>query len=146
LITIYTIGYQGCEPEQFLDKLTRSGVKLLVDVRDLPASRKKGFSKKSLAELLERHGISYRHVRELGSPSELRHQFVRDGDWDHFARNYRTRIEKRRPFIDELSEAARASHLCLMCYEADARTCHRSLVADELAERLQCPVRVINIP
>ncbi len=146
MITIYTIGYQGYEPEQFLDKLTRNGVKLLIDVRDLPASRKKGFSKKALSEQLTRHGIAYRHIRELGSPSELRHKFVRDGDWEYFALNYRTGRDKRRPLIEELVESARASNLCLMCYEADARTCHRSLVADELVEHLHSPVRVINIP
>ncbi len=37
-----------------------------------------------------------------------------------------------------LSELATTTRVCLLCFEADPRHCHRLLVADALAARLPC--------
>jgi uncharacterized protein (DUF488 family) len=65
--TLYTIGYEETSAESFLKKLESAGVKMVLDVRELPQSRVPGFSKNKLAEKLHRHGIEYLHIRELGS-------------------------------------------------------------------------------
>jgi hypothetical protein len=40
----------------------------LIDVRDVPLSRKPGFSKSALQANLEAHGIAYVHLKGLGDP------------------------------------------------------------------------------
>lgn len=39
----YTIGYEGSRVEDFLRVLKQAGIETLIDVRDLPLSRKRGF-------------------------------------------------------------------------------------------------------
>lgn len=57
--TVYTIGYEGTDIERFVKTLTAVGVEAVADVRAVPLSRKKGFSKNSLREHLESAGIKY---------------------------------------------------------------------------------------
>ena len=51
---LYTIGYEGRKIDEFVVNLKSSHVKMLIDVRELPLSRKKGFSKNKLKEKLEK--------------------------------------------------------------------------------------------
>jgi len=44
-MTIYTIGYEGIDIEQFFTLLSEHNIETVVDVRELPLSRKPGFSK-----------------------------------------------------------------------------------------------------
>jgi len=62
---LFTIGYEQTPPKSVLDELERAGVKLLVDVRAIAASRRPGFSKNQLAAGLDERGISYLHLRGL---------------------------------------------------------------------------------
>ncbi len=71
---IYTIGYEGKTVSNFIDILQKHGIKLLVDVRELPLSRKNGFSKTKLKEALNKVGIEYVSFKELGAPKDLRHE------------------------------------------------------------------------
>ena len=66
---LFTIGYEQTPPKAVLDELENAGVKLLVDVRAVAASRRPGFSKNQLAAGLDERGISYLHLRALGTPS-----------------------------------------------------------------------------
>ena len=43
-----TIGYGGFNIDEFVEKMLRSGVQHLVDVRELPISKKREFSKNNL--------------------------------------------------------------------------------------------------
>jgi uncharacterized protein (DUF488 family) len=70
-VNIYTIGYEGLGPEDFLRQLRRANVSMVVDVRDVPLSRKRGFSKTALADALQAAGLEYTHVRSLGFPHAL---------------------------------------------------------------------------
>ena len=56
-MALFTFGYEGLSIEDFVARLTLSGVREVFDVRELPLSRKRGFSKKSLAAALEAAGI-----------------------------------------------------------------------------------------
>ena len=64
---LFTIGYIGLTLEEFIDGLTSRGIECLIDTREIPISRKKGFSKSSLELELGRAGIVYRHFRLLDS-------------------------------------------------------------------------------
>src|ERR1700758_4121973 len=70
---LYTTGYeQHPTPTALVSILTDAGVARLVDVRDLPLSRRRGFSKTKLAQTLDAAGIRYEHERALGNPKPLR--------------------------------------------------------------------------
>jgi Protein of unknown function, DUF488 len=49
MTTLYTIGYEGTDIDRFVATLKAVGVQLLADVRALPLSRKRGFSKNGAA-------------------------------------------------------------------------------------------------
>ncbi len=66
--TLYTIGYEGRAVEDFIEDLRFADVEVLVDVRELPHSRRPGFSKSKLSEHVSRAGLEYLHLRSLGSP------------------------------------------------------------------------------
>ena len=56
-MTLMTFGYEGLDIESFLAVLKKNGITLLVDVRELPLSRKKGFSKTALSAAAEKQGL-----------------------------------------------------------------------------------------
>jgi len=56
---LFTVGYEGLTLEAFIQRLQSSSIQTLVDVRELPLSRKRGFSKRALAESLASHGIMH---------------------------------------------------------------------------------------
>lgn len=62
---LYTIGYEGATLEDFLSTLRRTGITLLLDIREIPLSRRKGFSKPTLKQAVEVLTIEYRHENVL---------------------------------------------------------------------------------
>ena len=64
--TLFTFGYEGLPIEAFIQRLRDARVELIVDVRELPLSRKKGFSKTALREHLAAAGIGYTHIPAQG--------------------------------------------------------------------------------
>src|ERR1035437_2802635 len=81
--TIATIGYEGSTIDDFVVALLHVSIDVLIDVRDLPLSRKKGFSKNQLAGALAAAGIEYVHLRGLGDPRAGR-QAARAGNYREF--------------------------------------------------------------
>ena len=71
---IFTIGYEGRGVEEFISQLKHFHITRLIDVREIPLSRKKGFSKSALKERLEAEKIEYLHFKSLGSPSSIRNK------------------------------------------------------------------------
>ena len=135
-MNLFTIGYEGRTADDLPASVVASGVTTVVDVRDLPLSRKRGFSKTALALLLAGSGVDYVHERGLGNPKPLRDHVKAGGDWGWFARRFRERLGGAGDALDQvLGIMQRGEVVCLLCYEADASRCHRSLVADALAER-----------
>ena len=49
---LVTIGYEGRQLDEFVAALLDRGVEIVFDVRENPASRKPGFSKRRLGEAL----------------------------------------------------------------------------------------------
>jgi uncharacterized protein (DUF488 family) len=134
---LFTIGYQQTPPKAVLDELENAGVKLLVDVRAVAASRRPGFSKKQLSAGLNERGIGYLHFRDLGTPTEGR-LAARAGDQKAltaiYARHLKTPQAKQ-----EMAELAglvdKAGPVCILCYERDHRECHRRFIAETIEER-----------
>jgi uncharacterized protein (DUF488 family) len=132
---IYTIGYEGASVTAFLQALRGAGVRLLLDIRAAPVSRKKGFSKNQLAAHLAAAGIGYRHLRGLGTPKRGR-EAARSGKLDEFERIFRAHLEEPEALLDlGAAEAlAQAEPICLLCLERDPHRCHRLIVAERMAQ------------
>jgi len=132
---LFTIGYESATLEDFLATLKNAGVSLLLDVREFPGSRKRGFSKNALASSLAANGIQYLHLRGLGDP-KLGRDAARAGDFELFRRIFLQHMTTEKAQSD-LQRAAdllkKKRRICLMCYERDPATCHRSMVADMLS-------------
>jgi uncharacterized protein (DUF488 family) len=134
---LFTIGYIGFSLEAFIETLVRHSIECLIDVREIPISRKKGFSKSKLEAALANDGIEYRHFRSLGSPKALRHEVRESRDYDRFfsgvAAHLRTDSAQRD--VSEVVFTSRRYRACLMCCCADWQYCHRKCVSDAIAER-----------
>ncbi len=131
---LYTIGYEGADLDDFIAVLKKAGTDVLLDVRELPMSRRKGFSKNALKAALAEAGIDYRHEKQLGSPKDVRHRLREDWDYKRFFRDFNKHLKKQTGLLDLLSEELTGS-VALMCYEKDHTTCHRETVVNRLADK-----------
>ena len=134
---IFTIGYEGADPDRFVAALKGAGVEAVADVRAVALSRKRGFSKSALRDALAGQGIGYRHFIALGTPKEGR-QAARAGDADLMRRIYCDDVlatEPAQEALRDLEALARAEPVCLLCFERDPAHCHRRILAQRLAER-----------
>ncbi len=140
--SLTTIGYQLASVPVFLQTLHDAGVELLIDVRAVASSRRPGFAKTALAANLETVGIDYLHLRSLGTPADGRaaarsgrHELMREIYAEHL-----TTFDVQEGLWRLGEIVASGRKVALMCFEADHRECHRTLVADALGERLPLAV------
>jgi uncharacterized protein (DUF488 family) len=131
----FTIGYEQSEPGLFLKLLREREVEVVVDVRAVPLSRKRGFSKKQLGAALEAAGIEYHHVVALGAPKRLRDGLRAGGSWWEYVKGYTACLKKVLSEVDDLVTLAATRRICLLCFERNAAECHRSLIAHEMERR-----------
>lgn len=146
MATLATIGYEGATVATFLDALRAAGIGLLVDVRALASSRRPGFAKTRLAANLAEAGVDYLHLRGLGTPAEGR-AAARAGRHDEMRRVFAEQLATpaAQAELDVLAELVRGERrVCILCFEADPRHCHRSLVASALAERMPLVVEHLH--
>src|SRR5918994_4374611 len=143
--TIWTIGYERASSDALLAALKEAGVQVLMDVRDLPLSRRAGFSKSTLRAALETTGIEYVHLKGLGTPKEGR-LAARCGDMPLFWSIVEERMGTPEAEFDLLraAEIAGEKRSALLCFEADPHVCHRQRVADALAERFDFRIEHIH--
>ena len=143
---LFTVGYEGAKLSDFVDTLKTCKVELLVDIRDYPGSRRKGFSKNVLRDHLSEAEIEYEHLGELGDPKEGR-EAARSGRYDEFRRIFEAHMESKeaRLGMDRLAELASDHVVCLLCYERNPKVCHRQIVADRLKNRLNIEVKHIGV-
>lgn len=124
---VWTIGYAGRAIDDFVRVLKRARVQLVVDVRELPLSRKKGFSKTALRGALESAGIDYRHVRAAGNPYR-----AHKGNIERGLALYAGHLDRTPNALDEVVELVTSKRCALLCFEAEACECHRSVIAERL--------------
>jgi uncharacterized protein (DUF488 family) len=134
--TLATIGYESKTLDELLDQLAGAGVELVIDVRAVAASRRPGFSKTALAGALKEHGIDYLHLRPLGTPKEGR-EAARSGRTGEMRRIFDRHLEttEAQLALEQAFAEAEARPSALLCYEREARDCHRSILAERLAPR-----------
>ena len=136
---IWTIGHSTRGIDEFISLLKENQIKLLVDVRAFPSSKRyPQFNKDALAELLTTYGIRYEHFAELGGKRkptpDSRNTAWRNASFRGYADYMET--EQFQKGIERLLDVASgAGPTAIMCAEAVWWRCHRSLVADYLEAR-----------
>lgn len=137
--SLATIGYERHrEPESLIAALRSAGVQLLVDVRDLPLSRRRGFSKRALAEALQQAGIRYEHVRALGNPKPYR-DLYKQGLVAEGRALYTEHVRQRSTdAVDALADqVGSGERTCVLCVEHDHEVCHRAVLVDLMQQRVR---------
>jgi uncharacterized protein (DUF488 family) len=142
---LYTVHYEGMDTTTFLATLNMHGVRCLVDVRELPLSRKRGFSKTPLRFLLSEAGIAYQHVPALGCPKPIRDRYRADSNWARYTKDFMAHLRGQGASIQELVSQSRTTTAALMCFEADYLLCHRTYVARAVAAAGGPPVWHLGI-
>tara|TARA_R110000751_G_scaffold137648_3_gene241101 strand:+ start:11963 stop:12445 length:483 start_codon:yes stop_codon:yes gene_type:complete len=143
-MTIFTIGYEGMNIDNFLTMLQRQGVSTVVDIRQLPLSRKPGFSKKALQSALSNSGLAYVHLAALGCPKPVRDKYRADKSWKNYTEGFLNHLETQQDAIEELAALANTEKCALLCFEADHNFCHRSMVAHAVRDCSGTEVRHIT--
>lgn len=135
---IYTAGHSTRTAAELLALLGEAGVRVLVDVRRFPGSRRHPqFSRDALAQALAEAGIEYVHEPGLGG-----RRAPRPGS-PHVA----WRVEAFRGYADHMETPEFAQALerlmqrglkdttAILCAEALPWRCHRRLISDALVAR-----------
>lgn len=150
-----TIGVYGFDGESFLQRLRRAEVRLLIDVRQRRGVRGPEYAwanSRRLQAALARARIAYEHRPELAPTTELRQlQYAEDDRRGvgkrsrrelavEYTRRYTTEILDRvdlAPIVSALSIRGTAA---LFCVERDPKACHRSLIAQRLADQYRVTI------
>ncbi len=131
---VFTIGYESAPQAGVIAALKAAGVKVVLDVRAVAASRRAGFSKTLLASSLAAEGIDYVHLRALGTPKAGR-EAARAGRTGEMHAIYEAHLAEPAAIValQDAAQLAAARPAALLCYEADAAHCHRRILTDRLA-------------
>lgn len=136
-----TIGYESATQPVVIDRLKAAGVELVIDVRAVAASRRAGFSKTLLSASLNAAGIDYLHLRQLGTPKPGRIA-ARKGRIAEMTAIFEDHMAEPAAQLElaRATELAREKKVALLCYEAEARGCHRTIVARSICDALGCEI------
>lgn len=141
-----SVGYENYrDVDVFARVLADSGVERLIDVRELPISRKRGFAKTALSEALASAGVEYVHLRALGNPKEFR-DLYKSGKVSAGKSGYqRFLFSERSEELADLDRILREKRSALMCVEDDPKVCHRQVILDALRDKLKDDLEVAHI-
>jgi len=144
---VFTIGYEGESIDSFLYKLISNNIMAVVDVRNNPQSMKYGFSKKSFSNYVEKAGLKYFHIPELGIPSEMRkglgQTLTHKKLFDKYKLNLLPKQEDAKIYL--LSLIAKYPRIALVCFENDYRCCHRNALVEYLIKEDNLSKSVIHL-
>jgi uncharacterized protein (DUF488 family) len=132
---VYTMGYEERSVDGFFDRLLRVGIKVILDVRANPVSRKYGFAKKSLGAISGKLGLTYEHWPQLGIPSEKRQGVETPSEFKQLFGYYdRVILPKVNADVRRMADQMQQTPSVLVCMERQAHDCHRSHLAKVLSE------------
>lgn len=144
---LYTIGYQGISLEEYLNRLIKNDVKVLVDVRNNPLSMKFGFSKAQLKTFCNTLNIEYIHIPEVGIQSEQRQELKTQRDYDKLfdmykKQNLKKTATQQQQILNLLKDKKR---IALTCFEANICQCHRKHLAEAILTLPEWDYQLIHI-
>ena len=133
--TVYTIGHSTHTLEEFLEMLQSFKIKMVVDIRSFPGSRKfPQFNNENLKVSLPANDIGYIHLKELGGRRKVNKESLNTRWRNYSFRAYADYMETDsfERGMRQLEEIALQSPTAYMCSEAVWWRCHRSMVSDVL--------------
>ena len=148
--TIATIGVYEFDGPGFVRALDLAGVTRVIDVRQRRGVRGTQYAWANANRLQQRLAdahIAYEHHPELAPDTGMRQLQYRDDARQGVGKRSRERlsVEYIRAYTDEILDVVPLEPLvrrlpvhgiaALLCVEATAEACHRSLIAGRLAER-----------
>jgi uncharacterized protein (DUF488 family) len=144
--TVSTIGFTKTTAERFFERLLKSGVKKVFDVRLHNTSQLAGFAKADdLAYFLKKIGsIEYVHQPLLAPTDAMLKAYKRKkGDWNTYESSFIALIAERQ--IEDRLKSEMLDGACLLCSEATPHHCHRRLVCEYLNEKWGGPLTVRHL-
>lgn len=143
--TIYTIGYQGRNLDDFIMLLKNNGIKYLIDVRYSNKSEKKPeFNGDILERELKRNGVEYVHMPQLGLPYLIQDPYKAGAlSFECVKQWYRWYVYNQNgfdfeKFVDEIKSKGKTALMCMERYSKPTRDqkihCHRDILADMILE------------
>jgi hypothetical protein len=147
---IATIGVYDFDAPTFIGALDGAGVTKVIDIRQRRGVRGSQYAwanARRVQALLADARMGYEHHPELAPDTELRHLQYREDDRQGVGKRSRVRLDPEyiRQYTEEILDLVPLDPLvrrlpvhgigALLCVEATAQACHRSLVAGRLAER-----------
>jgi uncharacterized protein (DUF488 family) len=148
--TIATIGVYDFDAASFIRALDEAGVTQVMDIRQRRGVRGPQYAwanHRRLENLLEEAHIGYEHHPELAPDTEMRQLQYSEDARQRVGKRSRTRLsdDYTRAYTEEILDLVPLEPFvrrlpvhglaALLCVEATAEACHRSLVARRLADR-----------
>jgi uncharacterized protein (DUF488 family) len=137
-LLIMTIGHSTRSAKEFIRLLKAHRVTRLVDIRTVPRSRHNPqFNRGQLSPALHSSRLHYTYMRGLGGFRHARPDSPNTGWRNASFRGFADYMQtpEFRNNLDKLIGLAKSERIALMCAEAVAWRCHRSLIADALLAR-----------
>lgn len=153
---VVTVGVYGWTLGDWLAALRDAGAAVVVDVRRRRGVRGREYAwanAKRLEAALEEAGLGYRHELSLAPTAEIRQvQYEEDRRQGvgkrsrkvaspEYVERYRRDVLDRADLDSFVASLPNDGASALLCVEREPEVCHRSLVAERLAERYGVDVR-----
>jgi uncharacterized protein (DUF488 family) len=135
---VFTLGHSTRPIEELLALLKEHEIRVLVDVRRFPASRRHPqFSRDTLAESLAGAGIEYVHEPCLGGRRPVRPGSPHTAWRVEAFRGYADHMETPEfgAALERLMRRGAETTVAILCAEAVPWRCHRRLISDALVAR-----------
>ncbi len=129
----------------FARHVRAAGVERLIDVRELPISRRRGYAKTALGQAMDDAGVEYMHIKALGNPKPFR-DLYKAGRVEEGQRRYEAHLlGEQRGALEGLVPLLREKRCALMCVEHNPATCHRTVILDALRSEFGVELDVAEI-
>jgi uncharacterized protein (DUF488 family) len=141
-----SVGYElHKDPIAFARHVRAAGVERLIDVRELPISRRRGYGKTALGQAMDDAGVEYMHIKVLGNPKPIR-DLYKSGKVAEGQRRYEEHLlGEQRGALEGLVPLLQEKGCALMCVEHNPATCHRTVILDALRSELGIELDVAEI-
>ena len=134
---LYTIGFGKKTAQEFFTLLQKNEVRRVIDIRLNNVSQLAGYTKKAdLAYFLRAIAdIDYIHLPEFAPTKQLLDGYKgKKISWQEYETEY-VRILEERASLHQLDSSV-FDGACLLCSEPTSKQCHRRLLAEYLAEKI----------
>jgi uncharacterized protein (DUF488 family) len=148
--TIFTLGHSTRDLADFSRVLQAHDIRLLVDIRALPASRRHPhFNRENLELWLPEVGADYLWEKDLGGKrgtqmpiSESPHVAIGEEAFRNYA-DYML-SSRFKQAVERLIVAAGPRRTAIMCAERDYLHCHRKMVSDFLLAHQHAVLHIVD--